>query len=258
LRRRVLRRLPREHRSAGAGRDGAARRRGDGAVRLALSAAGRRDRGGGRGSGRQPRLSDRAPRRARPGGALRIEDRVDAEAARAVRRLFRALRRPNRLHRTLRDGAAGLRRRARGHQRPALADVSGLQRPRRDRLVERGRIGGLLACVQLGYARALDRTHRSYRRGVRSYHRRHRLPARATDTGTMITLASGISYFDLNFLHVPGIIATAALHRPGGVALIDPGPPSTLPALRAALPAAGSQVSAARPSLLLTMQLSRT
>ena len=47
----------------------------------------------------------------------------------------------------------------------------------------------------------------------------------------MITLASGLSYLDLNFLGVPGVIATAVVHGPGGVALIDPGPSSTLPAL---------------------------
>ena len=48
----------------------------------------------------------------------------------------------------------------------------------------------------------------------------------------MIPLASGLSYVDLNFLGVPRIIATVVLHGPGGVALIDPGPSSTLPALR--------------------------
>ncbi|HJZ78080.1 MAG TPA: MBL fold metallo-hydrolase [Vicinamibacterales bacterium] len=71
----------------------------------------------------------------------------------------------------------------------------------------------------------------------------------------MITLASGISYFDLNFLHVPGIIATAALHGPGGVALIDPGPSSTLPALRAALVRAGMQVADVRTILLTHIHL---
>ena len=55
----------------------------------------------------------------------------------------------------------------------------------------------------------------------------------------MNTLAAGISYIDVNFLGIPGIIATAVLHGPGGVALIDPGPTSTLPALRAALAQAG-------------------
>jgi len=55
----------------------------------------------------------------------------------------------------------------------------------------------------------------------------------------MKTLAPGLSYVDLNFLSVPRVIATAVLHGPGGVALIDPGPSSTLPALRAALGQAG-------------------
>ena len=55
----------------------------------------------------------------------------------------------------------------------------------------------------------------------------------AARTGVMITLASGLSYVDLNFLGVPRVIATAVMHGPGGVALIDPGPSSTLPALRA-------------------------
>ena len=55
----------------------------------------------------------------------------------------------------------------------------------------------------------------------------------------MIALASGMSYLDLNFLGVPEVIATAVLHGPGGVALIDPGPSSTLPTLRRTLEKAG-------------------
>src|SRR5437773_1188035 len=50
----------------------------------------------------------------------------------------------------------------------------------------------------------------------------------------MKTLAPGISYIDVQFLGVPDIIATAVLHGPGGVALVDPAPSSTLPTLRAA------------------------
>jgi len=45
----------------------------------------------------------------------------------------------------------------------------------------------------------------------------------------MITLASGLSYVDLDFLGVPRIIATVVMHGPGGVALVDPGPSSALP-----------------------------
>jgi glyoxylase-like metal-dependent hydrolase (beta-lactamase superfamily II) len=55
----------------------------------------------------------------------------------------------------------------------------------------------------------------------------------------MKTLASGLSYVDLDFLGVPRVIATVVVHGPGGVALIDPGPSSTLPVLRAALERAG-------------------
>jgi len=55
----------------------------------------------------------------------------------------------------------------------------------------------------------------------------------------MITLASGVSYVDLKFLGVPRVIATAVIDGPGGVALIDPGPSTTLPALKAGLGGAG-------------------
>jgi glyoxylase-like metal-dependent hydrolase (beta-lactamase superfamily II) len=71
----------------------------------------------------------------------------------------------------------------------------------------------------------------------------------------MITLASGLSYFDLDFLGVPGIIATVALHGPGGVALIDPGPSSTLPALRAALGGAGITIADVRAIVLTHIHL---
>jgi glyoxylase-like metal-dependent hydrolase (beta-lactamase superfamily II) len=55
----------------------------------------------------------------------------------------------------------------------------------------------------------------------------------------MNTLAPGLSYVDLNFLGVPRVIATVVAHGAGGVALIDPGPSTTLPALRAALAEGG-------------------
>jgi glyoxylase-like metal-dependent hydrolase (beta-lactamase superfamily II) len=55
----------------------------------------------------------------------------------------------------------------------------------------------------------------------------------------MIRLSSGLSYFDLNFMDLPRIIATGVVHSAGGVALVDPGPSSTLPRLRSALAAAG-------------------
>ncbi len=51
----------------------------------------------------------------------------------------------------------------------------------------------------------------------------------------MIALSSGLSFIDLRFRGVPRIIATAVLHGSRGVTLVDPGPSSTLPVLRAAL-----------------------
>jgi glyoxylase-like metal-dependent hydrolase (beta-lactamase superfamily II) len=48
-------------------------------------------------------------------------------------------------------------------------------------------------------------------------------------------LAAGLDYVDLNFLGKPEIIATAVLQGPGGVALIDPGPSTTVESLRASL-----------------------
>jgi glyoxylase-like metal-dependent hydrolase (beta-lactamase superfamily II) len=71
----------------------------------------------------------------------------------------------------------------------------------------------------------------------------------------MIPLATGIAYVDLDFLATPHIIATAVLHGPAGVALVDPGPSSTLPALRAALARAGIAVSDVREILLTHIHL---
>ena len=75
--------------------------------------------------------------------------------------------------------------------------------------------------------------------------------ARPGAFGPMTTLSSGLSYSDLHFLGVPRIIATVVFTGPGGVAIIDPGPSSTLPALRAALSAAGIAIADLR-ALLLT------
>jgi len=58
----------------------------------------------------------------------------------------------------------------------------------------------------------------------------------------MIALTSGVSYFDLLFQGRPRIIATAVLHAPDGVTLVDPGPSSTLHELRRALAGAGLSV----------------
>jgi len=71
----------------------------------------------------------------------------------------------------------------------------------------------------------------------------------------MIRLASGLSYLDLNFVGVPGVIASAVLHAAGGAAIIDPGPSSTLPALRAGLEQAGIGPSDIRAIVLTHIHL---
>lgn len=55
----------------------------------------------------------------------------------------------------------------------------------------------------------------------------------------MIALAPGISYFDLQFQDTPRVIATAVLSGPSGVALVDPGPSSSLGVLQGELERAG-------------------
>jgi glyoxylase-like metal-dependent hydrolase (beta-lactamase superfamily II) len=71
----------------------------------------------------------------------------------------------------------------------------------------------------------------------------------------MITLSSGLSYLDLDFLGVPRVIATVVIHGPGGVALIDPGPSSALPGLRAGLARAGISFEEVRTILLTHIHL---
>lgn len=67
----------------------------------------------------------------------------------------------------------------------------------------------------------------------------------------MPALASGLDYADLRFLGRPELIATAILHGPAGVALVDPGPSTTLSNLETALDRKGIQFADVR-SLLLT------
>ena len=55
----------------------------------------------------------------------------------------------------------------------------------------------------------------------------------------MERISSGLSYVDVGFQNVPRIVAAGVVHGDGGVALIDPGPTSTLPTLEAQLIAAG-------------------
>jgi glyoxylase-like metal-dependent hydrolase (beta-lactamase superfamily II) len=52
-------------------------------------------------------------------------------------------------------------------------------------------------------------------------------------------LATGVDFTDIHFLGQPGIIATGLIHGADGVALVDPGPATSLPALEAALLARG-------------------
>ena len=55
----------------------------------------------------------------------------------------------------------------------------------------------------------------------------------------MVPLAPGIAYFDLLFQNTPRVIATVVLDGPEGIAIVDPRPSSTLPALRNGLDQAG-------------------
>ena len=68
-------------------------------------------------------------------------------------------------------------------------------------------------------------------------------------------LAAGLDYVDLQFLGKPEIIATAALHDRGGVALIDPGPSTTLETLRGALKQKGISFADVRQLLLTHIHL---
>ncbi|MEQ1729769.1 MAG: MBL fold metallo-hydrolase [Vicinamibacterales bacterium] len=57
------------------------------------------------------------------------------------------------------------------------------------------------------------------------------------------TLASGISFADLDFQGLPRIIATGLLHGPDGIALVDPGPSSSLPVLERHLHGVGASLA---------------
>jgi glyoxylase-like metal-dependent hydrolase (beta-lactamase superfamily II) len=71
----------------------------------------------------------------------------------------------------------------------------------------------------------------------------------------MTSLASGIDYVDVQFLGFPGIIATAVLHGAPGVALIDPGPSTSLANLRQALGRKGIDIRDVRQILLTHIHL---
>jgi glyoxylase-like metal-dependent hydrolase (beta-lactamase superfamily II) len=71
----------------------------------------------------------------------------------------------------------------------------------------------------------------------------------------MPVLASGLDYVDLNFRGRPEIIATAILHGTAGVALIDPGPASTLDTLTRALDTKGIRFDDVRQILITHIHL---
>ena len=71
----------------------------------------------------------------------------------------------------------------------------------------------------------------------------------------MLALASGVSYCDLNFEGQPRVIASVLLQHASGVAVIDPGPSSTLPVLRERLAESGIQTSDITDVLLTHIHL---
>jgi glyoxylase-like metal-dependent hydrolase (beta-lactamase superfamily II) len=71
----------------------------------------------------------------------------------------------------------------------------------------------------------------------------------------MDVLADGLSCVDLQFQGMPKVVATGVLSGPGGVALIDPGPSSTLPTLRAALEGVGIRIADVTALLLTHIHL---
>src|SRR5580765_8622903 len=71
----------------------------------------------------------------------------------------------------------------------------------------------------------------------------------------MPALAAGLDYVDLNFLGRPEIIATAILHGTAGVALVDPGPSTTLDNLTTALTRKGIRFADVRHILVTHIHL---
>jgi glyoxylase-like metal-dependent hydrolase (beta-lactamase superfamily II) len=71
----------------------------------------------------------------------------------------------------------------------------------------------------------------------------------------MPPLASGLDYVDLNFLGRPEIIATAILHGTAGVALVDPGPSTSLDHLTTSLTRKGIRFEDVRHILITHIHL---
>jgi glyoxylase-like metal-dependent hydrolase (beta-lactamase superfamily II) len=70
-----------------------------------------------------------------------------------------------------------------------------------------------------------------------------------------MTLSDGFETLDLEFLGQREVIATALLHGPGGVALVDPGPATTWEALQAMLGARGIAPADVRAVLVTHIHL---
>ena len=71
----------------------------------------------------------------------------------------------------------------------------------------------------------------------------------------MKPLAAGLDYVDIEFLGQPGIIATAVMHSSAGVALVDPGPTTSLGNLTNALTRMGIGIADVRHVLLTHIHL---
>ncbi len=71
----------------------------------------------------------------------------------------------------------------------------------------------------------------------------------------METLSPGLRYADVLFRQTSGVIATAVLEHHDGLALVDPGPTSCLPALEAALSDGGRALDEVRTILLTHIHL---
>lgn len=71
----------------------------------------------------------------------------------------------------------------------------------------------------------------------------------------MVTLSPGLRFADVRFQGVPGVIATAVLEGPTGIALLDPGPSSCLPALESALAEGGRSLGEVQVILLTHIHL---
>lgn len=71
----------------------------------------------------------------------------------------------------------------------------------------------------------------------------------------MSVITAGIRYLDLEFLDVKGVIAAAVIEGANGIALIDPGPTTSLAALKKGLLDAGYELGDVRAVLLTHIHL---